>query len=192
MSIKVLPYQLKNQIYEIKHCFFYPSIKSLKGNILEIGFGKGENFQHYSNNCKIFAIEKNEKILTNAEKEVGKNKVQLKKGIAEELPFENNYFDAVVFSFVLCSVNSIEKSLNEVLRVLKNNGKIILLEHIKSNNKMTLSVQKVITNVQSLFTTCRLDRDPRHYIDKSKFKILSERVFKNDLEPYLFMELKKL
>jgi ubiquinone/menaquinone biosynthesis C-methylase UbiE len=192
MSVKVLPYQLKKQINEIKNDFFYPSIKKLKGNILEIGFGKGENFQYYSNGCKIFTIEKNEKFLINAEKIFRESKIRLKKGIAEKLPFENEYFDAVVFSFVLCSVNSIEKSLNEILRVLKKNGKVILLEHVKSENKFTIAVQKLITGIQSLFIDCRLDRDPRWFIDKTKFKIISEKIFINHLEPYLFMKLMKL
>ena len=50
----------------------------------------------------------------------------------------------------------------------------------------------MITGIQSLFISCRMDRDPRLFIDKTKFKVLTEKVFENNLEPYLFMELKKL
>ena len=191
MELKILPHQLKRQIDEIKNDYFYPSIKPLKGNILEIGFGKGENFDLFPDSSKIFAIEKNEKFLNN-KKPIEKRNIYLKKGVAEKIPFENEYFDAVILSFVLCSVDSIKESLEEIYRVLKKDGKVVLLEHIKSDNKITLVVQKMITSIQSLFISCRMDRDPRLFIDKTKFKVLTEKVFENNLEPYLFMELKKL
>ena len=191
MSIKIFPYQLKKQINEVKNDYFYPSIKALKGNILEIGYGKGENFNLFSDENKVFAIDKKEKLLYN-KKAIEKQNIYLKVGIAENIPFEDEIFNAVVFSFVLCSVDSIEMSLKEIYRVLRKGGKVVLLEHIKSDSKMTLVIQKMISGIQSLFVSCRLGRDPRLFINKSRFKILKEKVFNNNLEPYLFMELKKL
>ena len=191
MELKVLPHQLKKQISEIKNDYFYPSLKSLKENILEIGFGEGKNFAVFPSDSKIFAIEKNEKFL-NDKKSTEKKNIIFKKGVAEKIPFENEFFDAVILSFVLCSVDSIEENLNEIYRVLKKDGKIVLLEHIKSDSKITLAIQKMITGIQSLFISCRMDRDPRVFINEQKFEILSEKVFENNLEPYLFMELKKL
>ena len=190
MSVKVFPYQLKKQISEIKTDYFYPSIKTLKGNILEIGFGKGENFKLFSDKSEIYAIEKKEKYLDN--NIALKRNIYMKKGVAEDIPFEDAFFDAVVISFVLCSVDSIEKSLEEIYRVLKKGGKVILLEHIKSDSKITFVIQKMINGIQSLFISCRLDKDPRLFINHSRFKILKEKVFNNNLEPYLFMELQKL
>ncbi len=189
MSIKVLPYQLKKQVEEIKKEYYYPSFKSLRGNILEIGFGKGDNFKYYPDECKVFAIEKKEKLLT-FKNEVTR-KVNFKKGTAEHLPFENNFFDAVVFSFVLCSVNSVENTIKEINRVLKKDSKILLLEHIKSNNKVTYTFQKVLTGLQTLFTDCHLDRDPRRIIKENNFRVIEEKKFNNSLEPYLFMKLIK-
>ena len=97
----------------------------------------------------------------------------------------------MILSFVLCSVNSVENSIREIKRVLKRGGEIVLLEHIKSNNKITYKVQKVLNGVQTLFFDCHLDRDPREILRKNKFKILTEKIFYNSLEPYLFMELIK-
>lgn len=191
MSLKVFPYQLKKQINEIKNNYFYPSLKSLNGNILEIGFGKGDNFEYYPDDSKIYAIEKTEKLLINGNNHFKKKNLILKKGTAENLTFENEFFDAVVFSFVLCSVNSIDKSsIQETKRVLKKGGRIILLEHIKSKNKISLAIQKTITAIQTLFISCHMDRDPRPFL-KENFKIIREEFFDNSLEPYLFMELIK-
>lgn len=193
MSVKILPHQLKEQINKVKNDLFYPAIKFLKGNVLEIGIGKGDNYKYFNfDQSKIYAIEKNEKHLQSAINNTSDYNIVVKKGVAEKIPFDDDYFDGVVFSFVLCSVDSIENSLNEILRVLKKGGKVILLEHIKSNKKLTFAIQKIITGIQSLFIDCRLDRDPRLFIDETKFKIKQEKVFMNDLEPYLFMELIKL
>jgi len=193
MSVKVLPYQFKKQINEIKNDLFYPAIKSLKGNTLEIGIGNGDNYKYFNpNQSKIYAIEKNEKHLQSALNNTLDYNIVVKKGVAEKIPFDDNFSDNVVFSFVLCSVDSIEDSLKEILRVLKKGGKVILLEHIKSNSKMVLAVQKMITGIQSIFIDCHLDRDPRLFIDEKKFEIKSEKVFMNNLEPYLFMELIKI
>lgn len=193
MSVKVLPYQLKNQINEIKSDLFYPEINSLKGNILEIGIGNGDNYKYFNfAQSKIYAIEKNEKHLQSAMNNTLDYDIVVKKGVAEKIPFNDNFFDNVVFSFVLCSVDSIEKGFMEILRVLKKGGKVVFLEHIKSNSKMTLAVQKIITGIQSFFIDCHLDRDPRLFVDETKYKIESEKLFMNNLEPYLFMELIKI
>ena len=187
MSVKVLPYQLKKQINEIKNDLFYPELRKLNGNILEVGFGKGVNFEYYSDRCKIYAIEKKEKHINNNNHFNSEN-IVLKNGVAENLPFEDSFFDTVVFSFVLCSVDSIDKTIQEAKRVLKQGGRVILLEHIKSDNKITLALQKTITGIQSLFVSCRMDRDPRPYL-KENFKVVREEFFNNSLEPYLFMKL---
>ena len=193
MCIKILPHQLKEQINQVKNDWFYSSIKSLKGNILEIGIGNGDNYKYFNfDQSKIYAIEKSEKHLQSAIKNTLGYDIIVKKELAETIHYDDNFFDGIVISFVLCSVDSIKDTLKEILRVLKKEGKVILLEHIKSNNKLTLAIQKIITGIQSLFIDCHLDRDPRLFIDETKFKIKSEKVFMNDLEPYIFMELIKL
>lgn len=58
MSIKIFPYQLKRQINYIKKNYFFPSLAGLEKNVLEIGFGNEENFEHYHNECVIYAIDK--------------------------------------------------------------------------------------------------------------------------------------
>lgn len=187
MSIKVLPYQLKKQINIIKNDFFYPSLKTLNGNILEIGFGKGNNLGVYPDRCKVYAIDKTKEHINNPNP-LGNKNIVLKKGIAEEIPYKDDFFDAVVFSFVLCSVNSVDKTIQEIKRVLKKGGRVILLEHIKSENKISHFVQKAITVIQSFFVSCHMDRDPRPILKKN-FKVVKEEYFNNSLEPYIFMEM---
>ncbi|MFC1513607.1 class I SAM-dependent methyltransferase [candidate division KSB1 bacterium] len=192
MAIKILPYQLKKQVSYIKENYFTPSLEALTGNVLEIGCGKGENFKYYSEKCSVFAIDK--KIEPEHMGNIQKGTrcmlyIQEKK--ADELKYKDEFFDAVISSFVLCSVDSLENTLDEISRVLKKGGKLIFIEHIKSNHSITKAFQKVLTPLSLLLKDCHLNRDPRYFLPKEKFHIISEKVFPNSLEPYLYLEALK-
>lgn len=193
MPIKILPYQLKAQISHIKENYFIPSLEALTGNVLEIGCGKGENFKYYSEGCSVFAIDK--KIKVEQFGEIHKDtqcKLNIIETEAERLQYKDEFFDAVIGSFVLCSVVSIENTFDELSRVLKKGGKLIFIEHIKSSNRFTLAFQRILTTIQKIFSKdCRMDRDPRHFLSKNKFNIVTEKVFPNSLEPYLYLEAVK-
>jgi len=193
MAIKILPYQLKKQINYIKENYFTPSLEALTGNVLEIGCGKGENFKYYSEKCSVFAIDK--KIGFEHVVKIQKSttcKLYIQETNADELQYKDEFFDAVIGSFVLCSVVSLENTLDEISRVLKKGGKLIFIEHIKSNHSITKALQKVLTLIISLLSKdCHLDRDPRYFLPKEKFHIISEKIFSNSLEPYLYLEAVK-
>ncbi|MEN2489281.1 bifunctional demethylmenaquinone methyltransferase/2-methoxy-6-polyprenyl-1,4-benzoquinol methylase UbiE [Flavobacterium sp. B11] len=69
--------------------------------------------------------------------EVGKKKVEEKKlsnvielvlGDSENMPFEDNYFDAITVGFGVRNFENLEKGFGEILRVLKPNGIFVILE----------------------------------------------------------------
>ncbi|MFB9078521.1 bifunctional demethylmenaquinone methyltransferase/2-methoxy-6-polyprenyl-1,4-benzoquinol methylase UbiE [Flavobacterium procerum] len=69
--------------------------------------------------------------------EVGKKKVAEKKlsnvielvlGDSENMPFEDNYFDAITVGFGVRNFENLEKGFAEILRVLKPNGVFVILE----------------------------------------------------------------
>ncbi|OIV42864.1 bifunctional demethylmenaquinone methyltransferase/2-methoxy-6-polyprenyl-1,4-benzoquinol methylase UbiE [Flavobacterium johnsoniae] len=69
--------------------------------------------------------------------EVGKKKVDEKKlsnvidlvlGDSENIPFEDNYFDAITVGFGVRNFENLEKGFAEILRVLKPNGVFVILE----------------------------------------------------------------
>src|SRR6185437_950684 len=53
---------------------------------------------------------------------------------AEDLPFENGSFDAVVSTLVLCGVQDQPRALREVRRVLRPGGQLLFLEHVRSDD----------------------------------------------------------
>ena len=57
--------------------------------------------------------------------------IEMKNGDSENLPFEDNYFDALTVGFGVRNYEDLEKGLSEMLRVLKPGGKAVILEFSK-------------------------------------------------------------
>lgn len=58
-------------------------------------------------------------------------KIELRRGDSENLPFEENKFDAVIVAFGVRNFENLEKGLAEMLRVLRPGGKVVVLEFSK-------------------------------------------------------------
>lgn len=56
------------------------------------------------------------------------DKIDLQIGDSENLPFEDNSFDAVTVAFGVRNFENLEKGLSEIQRVLKPNGTLVVLE----------------------------------------------------------------
>ena len=106
--------------------------------ILEVGVGTGKNFPYYPLEADITAIDFSEKMLSRARKKAEKQKVKvnLKQMDVQHLEFEDDIFDSVAASFVFCSVPDPIRGLVEVKRVCKPEGKVLLLEHVLSANRI--------------------------------------------------------
>jgi ubiquinone/menaquinone biosynthesis C-methylase UbiE len=68
-------------------------------------------------------------------------------GTAEELPAYDGSFDAVVASYVLCSVRDQPRALAEMLRVLRPGGELRFYEHVRSRRPGFARVQRVADTV---------------------------------------------
>ena len=104
--------------------------------ILEVGVGTGKSFPFYPPGAEITAIDFSTGMLSHALTKAMKLnvKVRLLEMDVQSLEFEENTFDAVVASVVFCSVPHPVRGLMEVKRVCKAGGKVVLLEHVLSEN----------------------------------------------------------
>lgn len=107
-------------------------------DILEVGVGTGKNFPYYPADAEITAVDFSEKMLKRAKDRASKQKVKvsLQQMDVQNLEFEDDTFDTVVASFVFCSVPDPVRSLMEVGQVCKPGGKVVLLEHVLSANRI--------------------------------------------------------
>jgi len=104
--------------------------------VLDVGTGFGKNVEFLSklfpDDVKIWTIDPSEDTLENAkkvlrEKNLGAS-VTFVKGGAENLPFEDGFFDLVVSVVVLHHLEALEAPIREMVRVLKRSGKLILVD----------------------------------------------------------------
>lgn len=81
---------------------------------------------------KIIGIDISEGMLNIGQKKIKAKKldnlIELKSGDSENIPFKDNTFDAVCVAFGVRNFENLEKGISEMFRVLKNNGKVVILE----------------------------------------------------------------
>ena len=102
-----------------------------KGRTLEVGCGTGRNLARYEGAGPLIALEPDADALKKARTRQGS--ALLVRGSAEALPFREGTFDTVVSSLVFCSVPRPEVGLAEVRRVLRADGELRMLEHVRSD-----------------------------------------------------------
>jgi len=108
-------------------------VADLEGDVLEIGPGTGLNIPHYRRARRVTLVERNPHMRDRLRRRLTEAAVPVDvvDGSAEELPFDDASFDAVVSTLVLCSVSSPDRTLHEVQRVLKPGGRFVLVEHVR-------------------------------------------------------------
>ncbi|CAN5292546.1 bifunctional demethylmenaquinone methyltransferase/2-methoxy-6-polyprenyl-1,4-benzoquinol methylase UbiE [soil metagenome] len=81
---------------------------------------------------KIIGIDISEGMLDVGRKKMLERKVdniiQLQYGDSENLPFQDNFFDALIVSFGVRNFENLERGLAEMLRVIRPGGRIVILE----------------------------------------------------------------
>ena len=106
--------------------------------VLEVGVGTGKNFPYYPENASVTAVDFSEGMLRRARDKAARLgvRVRLLTMDVQDLRFEDASFDTVVGSFVFCSVPDPVRGLTEVARVCRPGGKVLLLEHVLSANRV--------------------------------------------------------
>lgn len=102
--------------------------------ILDIATGTGDLAINLAetNAEKIIGLDISEGMLEVGREKIKKkqlsDKIEMVVGDSENLPFEDNTFDAITVAFGVRNFENLEKGLSEILRVLKPNGMFVILE----------------------------------------------------------------
>jgi ubiquinone/menaquinone biosynthesis C-methylase UbiE len=148
-------------------------LASASGHVLEIGFGTGLNLPHYPAQVhKITAIEPNSGMSHLARRRIRQARIPVEQCAlrGEQLPFEADTFDCVVSTFTLCSIDEVERALDEVYRVLRPGGEFLFLEHGLSPDPGVRKWQRRLNWLEKrLADGCRLDRDIQQLVTSRPF-----------------------
>lgn len=141
-------------------------------NALDIGCGTGFPFlelaQRLGNSSKIFGIDPwesaNERVRQKI-KQYGVTNATIVKGCAEELPFENDFFDLVVSNNGINNVSDPQKTLRECYRVCKKNAQLVF----------TMNLPGTMLEFYNLFAETLKELDKPAEIEKLKAHIAAKR-----------------
>ena len=125
--------------------------------VLDLASGSGDITRKIKEqyDCMCISIDANMEMIDIAKKKTQEDSFNFIKGTAEYLPFRSLSFDYVIVSFGLRNFSNIPKSLKQIHRVLKKDGKFICLEFSEVNNaifkKNVNSYFKIIPKLGLLF-----------------------------------------
>ena len=107
------------------------------GDVLEIRGGTGANLRFYGERVRTLTITEPETPMARRlQKRIAERRPDAKflRAPAEDLPFNDDSFDVAVSTLVLCTVDDQPRALRELRRVLRPNGRLLFIEHVRSDD----------------------------------------------------------
>ncbi|MCQ9627655.1 class I SAM-dependent methyltransferase [Cetobacterium somerae] len=161
------------------------AVQMLKGKILEIGIGSGACLKYYEKKSDVTGIDFSIGMLNIAKKKaklLGLENVKLLEMDIENMSFSDETFDSVFSSCVFCTIPNPKKGINEVYRVLKNGGKAVFIEHMKSENFIINIGLRVLNIFTRLILGTSLLRETEKTIREAGFsKVMSKNIMLGDV-----------
>ncbi|WP_174733528.1 methyltransferase domain-containing protein [Mesobacillus harenae] len=158
-------------------------IEKAEGNVLELGSGTGVNFPLYRH-VTVKAIEPSPYMIEGSlpKREQAKVPIEIFEAGAEALPFADDAFDTVVGTLVYCTIPDVSSAFQEMKRVCKPGGKILLFEHVKMKQPLLAKLQDRLTPYWSrICDGCCLDRETVRLVQESGFLLAEKREYFNGL-----------
>ena len=151
-------------------------LAATEGETIEIGAGTGLNLAHYPEAAtRLVLAEPDQHMRRRLRKRVDAldRAAEIIDAPAERLPFPDATFDTAVVTLVLCSVPSQEAALAEVARVLKPDGRLLFLEHVRSGDPKVAKLQDRIRPLYNHLVDCNPNRDTLAAIEASALTVES-------------------
>jgi len=143
-----------------------------RGKCLLVAVGTGADFKFLPEGLDIVAIDFSPEMLKKAEEKVPsyKGNLSLKEANVENLGFDDESFDTVITSCTFCSVPNPVDGLKELRRVLKDDGQILMFEHIRAGNFLLGTMMDIMNPIINLFGP-NLNRTTGENLKKAGFKL---------------------
>lgn len=121
----------------------------VSGNVLELAVGTGLQLPHYQWNqiSSFIGVDESTGMLSQTSKRLDTLSIKIPTNVqkmdATTLSFPNNDFDSVVDTFSFCVFSDPQRVMDEAARVVKPNGRVILLENSRSDNVVVAAYQDI-------------------------------------------------
>ena len=149
-------------------------VSQAAGTVLEIGGGTGANLAHYRPAVTSLTItEPDASMLKRLERRVSAQAPAtiVLRAPAEDLPFEDDTFDVVVSTLVLCGVDDQPRAVREIRRVLRPGGQFLFLEHVRAADPAAAKKQDRMNWFNRAVVCCDCNRPTLDTIEGAGFRL---------------------
>jgi ubiquinone/menaquinone biosynthesis C-methylase UbiE len=152
-------------------------LERASGRLLEVAVGTGKNFHHYPADCRIIALDLSDGMLKVARTRAPNLSMHVSFTVAdaEALPFPARSFDTVVSSLSACTFPDPARAFQEMARVCRTGGKILLLEHGRSDREWLARFQDRHADRFAEPLGCHWNREPLELIEHAPLKVVKAR-----------------
>lgn len=171
-----------------------------RGRVLELGVGTGASLGFYPVEVTdVVGIDPSPGVLVEARRTVARlrqegvpYRIRLHRADAEKLPYDDGSFDTVVAFLTLCTIPDFQAAAAEAHRVLRADGALLVLEHVKAADGSRL--ERWQRRLDPLWTRaaagCHLDRDTGHVLREAGFTGPLERYRDRRASPLLAPQIR--
>jgi ubiquinone/menaquinone biosynthesis C-methylase UbiE len=154
-----------------------------RGEVLDVAIGTGLNIPFYAPDVTLTGIDISPEMLAIARQRALDldRTVHLQEGDAHNLPFADESFDTVVCTFSLCNIPDLHRALAEMRRVLRPDGRLVLVDHIRSTSKPIYWLQKAIEAISVRIDGDRMTRRPADHLEPLNFEIVERDRFRRGI-----------
>lgn len=144
-----------------------------RGDVLEIGVGSGRNLPWYPHDVSLTGVDLSRELLAVARRRAAKlgRTIDLRLGDAQALEFEDESFDTVVSTLSLCTIPDPGRAISEARRVLRADGRLVLLEHVRSDVGLVRNLQQRLEPSLVRVACDHLTREPLDYLAGAGFEV---------------------
>jgi phosphatidylethanolamine/phosphatidyl-N-methylethanolamine N-methyltransferase len=143
-----------SQVYDLVFArYFYPRIANVIRNlqipagakVLEVGVGTGLALAAYPRHCQVTGIDLAPDMLEHAQERIvrhGWRHIQVMEGDAQDMKLADDSFDYVMAFHVVSVVPDAERMMREMLRVCKPGGRIVVINHFRSEKRLLAAIDR--------------------------------------------------
>lgn len=157
-------------------------VAELQGDVLEIGLAAGDTLRRlaeYDHSVTSFTgVDISPGMIRQARREAPQLAIPVFLDVADAEDLSNyadGSFDTVTASLVLCTIPDVPKALAEFARVLRPDGRMVLIEHVLSPNWFVGRFQKLVAPIQIRAMGCHLDRTTIETLQQHGYYIVEQR-----------------
>ncbi|MFA5787728.1 MAG: class I SAM-dependent methyltransferase [Actinomycetota bacterium] len=152
-------------------------LSQARGLVLEVGIGTGRNLDHYPPEVRVVGIDIAQRMLDRARRTAERlgREVRLEQSDVQRLPFADRSFDTAVATCVFCSVPDPVAGLRELRRVVKPDGQVLLVEHVRPRGWLLGRLSDVVSWATRRMFGFNANRRTEDNVVAAGFEILDVR-----------------